>query len=368
MLNIYPMEELKGGTRSGQIQTFPTAKYFETSRELSLARSTDDLLDRLLKKIDELLGPAVAAFLLRDQASRDLRYAKVIGDIASQLQDRMIKRGEGICGLAAETNQNIIISDCQRDPRFNPKVDHLPGLEVYSLMALPVRVEKKVFGLVGLFNKKNRTQFSLDEFKLLLSLISLFELLLERLVLLKHISELEEFDPLTDAYNTRAFVNYFQREVARCERYGIDLSLLKVDIDYYEKIIQTFGQEAGARVVTNLSFILRKTTRKVDLVARIGEFEFMIMLPNTGRAGAEKLRDRIIKILESQNLRATGIPYTVTIEVYSESGQTVQALSRVSEVSTCLSQVNKKHQRRKYPTPGEELEENILDTLFSGPK
>lgn len=362
------MEELKGGTGSEQLQSFPTAKFFEATRELALARSSDDLLDRFLKKIDQLFGPAVTAFLLRDQASHDLRYARVIGEIAASLQDRMIRRGEGICGLAAETNQNIIVSDCTRDPRFNPKVDHLPGLEVYSLMAVPVRIEKRVFGLVGLFNKKNRKQFSLDEFKLLLSLITFFEMLLERLVLLKHISELEEFDPLTDAYNTRAFVNYFQREVARCERYGIDLSLLKVDIDYYEKIIQTFGQEAAARVITNLSFILRKTTRKVDLVARIGEYEFMIMLPNTNRAGAEKLRERIIKILESQNLRATGIPYTVTIDVYSESGQTVQALSKVSEVSTCLSQVNRKHMRRKYPTPGEELEENILSSLFSGQK
>lgn len=362
------MEELKGGSGSDQLQSFPTAKFFEATRELALARDCDDLLDRLLKKIDELLGPAVTAFLLRDQASRDLRYAKVIGENASHLQDRMIRRGEGICGLAAETNQNIIISDCARDPRFKPKVDHLPGLEIYSLVAVPLRVEKKVFGLLGLFNKKNRRQFNLDEFKLLLSLINFAELLLERLVLLKHISELEEFDPLTEAYNTRAFVNYFQREVARCERYGIDLSLLKVDIDYYEKIIQTFGQEAWARVVTNLSFILKKTTRKVDLVARIGEYEFMIMLPNTNRAGAEKLRERIIKILESQNLRATGIPYTVTIEVYSESGQAVSALSKVSEVSTCLSQVNRKHLRRKYPTAGEELEENILSTLFSGQK
>ncbi|MGQ9800907.1 MAG: diguanylate cyclase [Candidatus Saccharicenans sp.] len=362
------MEELKGGTGSNQLQVFPTARFFEAVRDLSLAKDSNDLLERLLKKIEDFFAPELAALLLRDQASHDLSYARIVGEKPDKLQDKIIKRGEGICGLAAETNQNIIISDCARDPRFNPKVDHLPGLEVYSLMAVPLRQEKKVFGLVALFNKKNRRQFNLDEFKLLLSLLTLSEMLLERMVLLKHISELEEFDPLTETYNTRAFVNYFQREVARCERYGIDLSLLRVDVDYYEKIIQTFGQEAGERVVSNLSFILRKTTRRVDLVARIGEYEFMIMLPNTNRAGALKLRERIMKILESQNLRATGIPYTVTIEVYSESGQTVSALSKVSEISTCLNQVNRKQTRRKYPTPGEELEENILSALFSGPK
>lgn len=362
------MEEINGGTGTDQIQFFPTAKFFEATRELSLTRSTDDLLERLLKKIDELIGLEVAAFLLRDPASRDLRYVRVTGEKADQLPDKIIRRGEGIYGLAAETNQNIIISDCGRDPRFNPKIDQLPGLEIYTLIAVPLRIEKKVFGLISLYNRKNKKPFNLDEFKLLLSLVSLTELLQERLILLKHISELEEFDPLTDAYNTRAFVSYFQREVARCERYGIDLSLLRVTVDYYEKIIHTFGQEAGSRVITNLSFILKKTTRRVDLVARIGECEFMIMLPNTARPGAEKLRERIMKILESQNLRATGIPYTVSIEIYSESGQTVSALSRVSEINSCLEQVNRKHQRRKYPTPGEELEENILSSLFSGSK
>lgn len=362
------MEELKGGTGSNQLQFFPTARFFEAVRDLSLAKNSNDLLERLLKKIEEFFGPEVTAFLLRDLASHDLRYARILGDKSDKLQDKIIKRGEGICGLAAETNQNIIISDCARDPRFNPKVDHLPGLEVNSLMTAPLRQEKKVFGLVAVFNKKKGRQFNLDEFKLFLSLMTLSELLLERMILHKHISELEEFDPLTATYNTRAFVNYFQREVARCERYGIDLSLLRVDVDYYEKIIQTFGQEAGERVVSNLSFILRKITRKVDLVARIGEYEFIIMLPNTNRDGALKLRERIMKILENQNLRATGIPYTVTIEIYSESGQSVSALSRISEISTCLNQVNRKQMRKKYPGPGEELEENILSALFSGPK
>ncbi|MGB4704692.1 MAG: diguanylate cyclase [Candidatus Saccharicenans sp.] len=360
------MEEIKGGNVTAHNEELTISRFFEASREISSARNTDDLLERLLKKTSELLLPEVAAFLIRDMASHDLKFSLVAGAKSEQLKDRIIRRGEGVCGLAAETSQNIIIADCRRDPRFNPKVDHLPNLEVYTIMAVPLRVQKKVFGLICLFNKKNGKPFTLDEFKLLLILVNLAEVLLERTILQKHLSELEEFDPQTEAYNTRAFVNYFQREVARCERYGIDLSLLRVVIDYYEKIIQTFGQDAGERVVSNLSFILRKITRKVDLVARIGESEFIIMLPNTARSGAEKLRERIMKILENQNLRATGIPYTVSIDIYSESGQAVSSLSKISEINACLEQVSRKHLKKKYPTAGEELEENILSSLYSG--
>jgi diguanylate cyclase (GGDEF)-like protein len=362
------MEEIKGGLKAAELRELSAARYFQAARELSLAKSSDDLLERLLKKIDELLSPELAVFLLRDQASRDLKYAKIIGLNSQSLQDKTVPRGEGVCGLAAETNQNIIIADCSRDPRFNPAVDRLPGLEIQTMIAIPLRVEKKAYGVIGLFNKKNKNLYTLDEFRFLVSLVSFTELIVERIVLLKHIASLEEFDRLTETYNLRAFVHYFQREVARSERYGIDLSLLKIDIDYYEKIIQTFGPEAGERVLTNLSLILRKITRKVDLVARIGEDEFMIMLPNTSRDGAGKLRLRILKILETQNLRATGIPYTVTIDVFSESGQAVSALSRVPDIGACLNQASRKSRQRKYPTAGEELEENIISSLFQAQK
>ncbi|MGB9893097.1 MAG: diguanylate cyclase [Candidatus Saccharicenans sp.] len=357
------MEEIKGGPNQNISQTVNPARYYEASREISLAKSPDELLDRLLKKAEEFFNPEITAFLLTDLATRDLKYAKILGEKGQSLQDRLVKRGQGICGLAAETNQNLIITDCGRDPRFNPQVDHLPGLEINSLIAVPFRIEKKVFGVIALFNKKNNTSYTLDEFKLLLSLTGLAELVLEKLCLLKQIAELEEFDPLTQTYNLQSFVKYFQKEMNRCERYGINLSLLKVEIDYYEKTIQTFGQEAGDRVIANLANILKKTTRKVDLVARTGEHEFVVMLPNTGREGAQKLRLRILKILENQNLRATGIPYTVTIEIYSETGENVSTLSKIPEIIAFLSQVNKKFQRRKYPTVGEELEEAILSYL-----
>jgi diguanylate cyclase (GGDEF)-like protein len=362
------MEEIKGGSNSSQLAEFSVAGYSQAFRELYLAKNSDDLLERLLKKIDELFGPECTVFLLRDQASRDLKYAKIIGPNSQSFQDKFVRRGEGLCGLAAETNQDIIITDSSRDPRFNSAADQWPGLEIRTMIALPFRLEKKIFGVVELLNKKNNTIYTLDELKLLTNLVAFAELVLGRIVLLKHISTREEFDPLSEAYNLRSFVNYFQREIARAERYGIDLSLLKTKIDYYEKIIQTFGQEAGERVVINLSFILRKTTRKVDLVARISENEFMLMLPNTNRDGANKLRMRILNILENQNLRTTGIPYTVTIDVFSENGQAVSTLLKVPEIRVCLNQVSPKNHQKKYPTPGEELEEIIISSLFPGQK
>jgi len=46
-----------------------------------------------------------------------------------------------------------------------------------------------------------------------------------------------------------------------------------------------------------------------------------VLLPDTGQAGALKLKERLLKILDNQNLRSTGIPYTVSIEVFLNQEQ-----------------------------------------------
>jgi diguanylate cyclase (GGDEF)-like protein len=362
------MDEIKGGRANNEPESLTAGKFLETIKDLSYAKNADDLLDRLLKKIISLFDPEIATFLLKDQASGGWRYALAVGEKAESLKERFLARGEGIAGLAGETNQNIIITDPARDPRFNPEVDRFSGIEVRCLLAMPFHIEKKVYGLVYLINKKAGRAYNLEEFKAIQALIAYSELLLEKMVLFRQIKEMEDFDQLTGTFNLRAFFTHFQREIARSERYNTELSLLKVSIDYYQKIIQTFGQEAGDRVVLNLSYILKKTTRKVDLVARSDESDFFILLPQTNWRGAQKVKERILQILENQNLRSTGIPFTVTITAYSGSGDSALNLYKVPEINACLNTLTQKKQSKKYPTVGEELEEAISSTLFSAPK
>jgi len=362
------MEETKGGQLDNEQASYNQAKVYEAIRELGLARNSDDLLLRLMQKAVAFCQPDLASFLIKDLASGDLRYALTQGEKAENLKDRVVRKGEGVSGLAAETNQNIIITNIQEDPRFNPEIDNLPEIEINSLMTVPFRIEKAVFGLIYLVNGPGKKPFSLEEFKLVQTLVSFAELALERIVLVKELKQLEDYDGLTQTYNAKTFFSYFQREIDRCQRYGHDLSLLRIDVDYFEKIIQTFGQEAGDRVLTNLSFILKKTTRRVDLVARIELDEFLVLLPDTNRDGAQKLRDRLLKILDSQNLRSTGIPYTVTIDVYSESGTEAANFYRMPQINAWINQIKNQNQKRKYPTPGEELAELVLSTLVAAKK
>jgi diguanylate cyclase (GGDEF)-like protein len=110
-------------------------------------------------------------------------------------------------------------------------------------------------------------------------------------------------DELTGLFNFRHFMDRLRREVAVARRYGQDLSLLMVDLDGFRLYNQTFGRERGDRTLVEVAEILRGVTRgDVDIIARYGADEFLIILPQTrandpepltAAAVATRVRERI---------------------------------------------------------------------------
>ena len=104
-------------------------------------------------------------------------------------------------------------------------------------------------------------------------------------------------DFLTKVATKRALMREIQCIEEAYKRYGTDYSICFVDIDFFKKINDTYGHEAGDVILSAVAQVLKKNARKVDFVGRYGGEEFVILLPSTslkdGVRFGEKLRSMI---------------------------------------------------------------------------
>lgn len=100
-------------------------------------------------------------------------------------------------------------------------------------------------------------------------------------------------DSLTGLYNRRFFASALKLEVRRSRRYGLDLSLVMLDLDGFKKVNDEHGHGYGDEVLRRVGRVVRKATRDSDMACRYGGEEFSIILPETERLGAHAVAERI---------------------------------------------------------------------------
>lgn len=113
-------------------------------------------------------------------------------------------------------------------------------------------------------------------------------------------AELEDLsvrDPLTGVYNRRFMEVELDKEFKRVVRHGGNLSVLFLDLDFFKKVNDTYGHQAGDQVLIEATLRITKIIRATDYLARYGGEEFAIVLPETDKKGGLILAERIRAIL-----------------------------------------------------------------------
>ncbi|MDX2512986.1 MAG: diguanylate cyclase [Desulfobacterales bacterium] len=126
----------------------------------------------------------------------------------------------------------------------------------------------------------------------------------ERIIRLKHnILELARTDVLTGLLNRRALMERMEQEIQRSMRENNSFSLILSDIDYFKKVNDTFGHQAGDLVLQKFSDQLSTLTRTYDFIGRYGGEEFIACLPGAGASQAEAIAERMRKRVEAMTIR-----------------------------------------------------------------
>ena len=132
-------------------------------------------------------------------------------------------------------------------------------------------------------------------------------------------------DGLTGLANRRQAEDALEAELSRAQRFGGPLALVVADLDDFKAINDRHGHPAGDTVLRELADVLRENTREVDLAARWGGEEFVVLLPGTDAAGAAQLAERVRAALEGRTiLSSEGVAIRATasfgVAAYPASG------------------------------------------------
>jgi diguanylate cyclase len=110
---------------------------------------------------------------------------------------------------------------------------------------------------------------------------------------LQHLSELVREDQLTGSLNRRGLDDVFERETARSDRRGTPLCIAILDLDDFKKLNDTYGHIAGDAALKHLVKIVKDTLRSMDVIARFGGEEFLILMPETSVEAAASTMTRL---------------------------------------------------------------------------
>lgn len=137
----------------------------------------------------------------------------------------------------------------------------------------------------------------------------------------KSSSELSIVDALTGAYNRRYFDMRVGEEMSRYTRHGTIFSLSIIDIDYFKKINDTLGHQAGDSVLEEIVVVIRNCVRDTDIVTRYGGEEFAIISPYTPKSGVLTLVERLRRAVEGHIFTVLARPLTISIGVADSAGK-----------------------------------------------
>ncbi|MDB5753835.1 MAG: hypothetical protein JWR56_263, partial [Massilia sp.] len=110
---------------------------------------------------------------------------------------------------------------------------------------------------------------------------------------LRHMSELVREDELTGSLNRRGMDDVFGRETSRSDRRGTPLCVALLDLDDFKRLNDTYGHLAGDGALKHLVKIVKDTLRSIDVIARFGGEEFLILLPETTAEAAAQTMTRL---------------------------------------------------------------------------
>ena len=266
---------------------------------------------RLLTELSKILVNADrASFWKWDKRNHEIWTTAAVGTGRITIPE-----GTGLVGKALAEGKPIVTNDPYNHPDFNSAVDKKTGYVTKSILVMPVSNCKGEFiGAYQAINKlDNDGKFDIAEDVRKLSLAAFIcGITLESETFLDD----SMHDKLTELKNRMGFhhdyKNIYEKLLKSAKEFHT-VSLFICDIDFFKKVNDTYGHNAGDAVLKHVAENFRKNSRNCDGVYRWGGEEFIVILPDTTPEQAAETAERLRLIIEASVCKFEELEIKVTM-------------------------------------------------------
>jgi len=254
--------------------------FHQLTRSLTSSFDLDNILRTILEHMERILQAELWTLLMLDETTQELYYAIAAGGEHEALRDLRVKVGEGVAGWVVEHGETLIVPEAEFDPRLKEEPGAKSG-KARSVIALPLRGRKGTYGAIEIFNPRAE-QMSDYTIAFLHILADHAAIAIENARDVARIQQLTITDDTTGLYNVRHLYDVLGRELERCGRLGVPLSLAFLDLDRFKLVNDAHGHLVGSELLAHTGRRLQELSRKQDWCFRYGGDEFVLLMPETG--------------------------------------------------------------------------------------
>ena len=315
--------------------------FFTTLQEITSlingGRAQETIFESVLSCALQMLN-AQAVFLVTVDAGRIRKFARR-RDADGQmhgLERYELPSHAGISRWVLLEGRPVHVPDVGADPRYHPSIDSLPGLKTSAVLAAPLKIRDAVLGVLVAVNRLDASGFDLRHIRVLSLLANQTAIAVENGKLYRRAEQLAITDDLTQVYNFRFLKMALRREVKRAARFGQTFSILMIDVDNLKHYNDQNGHLRGSEVLRTVAQILVREARSIDVVAKYGGDEFVVILPQTARGGACVLAERIKTSVETTAFPLVPpgvITVSLGVATYPANGITAGELLEAADVA-----------------------------------
>lgn len=139
------------------------------TRTVISSQDLAQVFETTIHLVNEKMQVESSALLLRDQDTDELVFAEIIRRNKKAFDFQRIPIGQGIAGWVAKTGQPALVLNASTDPRFDPGWNRITGLDIQSVLCVPLKVKDEITGVIELLNKQ-QGEFTADDLRFLESI------------------------------------------------------------------------------------------------------------------------------------------------------------------------------------------------------